>query len=392
MKPRSPFPLSLSAAIYRYLLMVYPPAHRRDYGWLMLQLFRDQSQDSYAQGGVFELIRLWFRTMSDLAQSAVVAYWSAIEEVLMAVPSVITPMSWRKVVLVVAPGILFGFSRIYAPLGGVTLVSILLIAMLAVASFGIHKSLPAWGLLVLGAVTNWLLTIVVVGLPDVLKSRLGVNFNTSQLLLAIPVWLAILVLAWKSKIIWRLPLWNWVLLFIGVLGAFTFRYFTVISTAGLLLLPIALGIPLARRHGSLAALFVVGAFSVLFLDSDTISGYLLQDQAFYRYYAILIYWLFFSIAPLLFLRARSPIGRTIGLLAPAAVVLIGRVVVPWLVVPDSHPLYIWTNSAFESAFILLLLWIALRLYGGIESPAEPAEQKGRNRPEQRPATGFEIRN
>ena len=44
--------LDISGRVYSKLLSLYPARHRREYGSLMAQLFRDQMRDAYGQNGV----------------------------------------------------------------------------------------------------------------------------------------------------------------------------------------------------------------------------------------------------------------------------------------------------------------------------------------------------
>ena len=62
--------LSAAENVYRFLLFVYPATHRRDYGPLMVQLFRDLGRDSCRQKGLAGLVHLWFRVLVDTATSA----------------------------------------------------------------------------------------------------------------------------------------------------------------------------------------------------------------------------------------------------------------------------------------------------------------------------------
>jgi nitrate/nitrite-specific signal transduction histidine kinase len=67
----SPPLLMAAARVYNVLLWLYPRAHRLAYGPPMAQLFRDLCRDAHQQGGVPGLVRLWLRTLVDLAVSAV---------------------------------------------------------------------------------------------------------------------------------------------------------------------------------------------------------------------------------------------------------------------------------------------------------------------------------
>ena len=57
----------LSEQLYRALLVIYPRKHRREYGELMVQLFRDRMR---RDGGGFGSIKVWFDMLVDLVTSA----------------------------------------------------------------------------------------------------------------------------------------------------------------------------------------------------------------------------------------------------------------------------------------------------------------------------------
>jgi hypothetical protein len=161
-----------------------------------------------------------------------------------------------------------------------------------------------------------------------------------------------------------------------VLGAALFVGMSWLTSAGFLLLPVALGLPLARRHGAAALLFVVGAYSVWLFDSDTFNGWLLRDRAFYPVFAMLLPLLFMGIGPLLFLRAATRRGQMVGLFTPIILMLVARVLVPWLVVPLAHSARLWRNDALLSVLTLLVFILALALYVRVdraESAIAPPE-------------------
>jgi hypothetical protein len=60
-----------SVRIYRWLLAIHPLEHRREYGGLMTQLFRDQCRAAGRSGKPGALFDLWRLTLSDLAASVV---------------------------------------------------------------------------------------------------------------------------------------------------------------------------------------------------------------------------------------------------------------------------------------------------------------------------------
>ena len=57
----------LSERLYRALLWIYPKEHRREYGELMVQLFRDRMRH---EAGGFRWLVVWTQMISDLAVSA----------------------------------------------------------------------------------------------------------------------------------------------------------------------------------------------------------------------------------------------------------------------------------------------------------------------------------
>ena len=64
------WPIALSARVYRLLLAAYPKRFRQEYGREMALAFRDCCRDAHRQGGSLALLRLWPRTLRDLAVSA----------------------------------------------------------------------------------------------------------------------------------------------------------------------------------------------------------------------------------------------------------------------------------------------------------------------------------
>jgi hypothetical protein len=65
------WPVTLSVRVYRLLLATYPRRFRREYGREMALAFRDCCRDAYRQDGSLALLRLWPRTLRDLAASAI---------------------------------------------------------------------------------------------------------------------------------------------------------------------------------------------------------------------------------------------------------------------------------------------------------------------------------
>lgn len=384
--------IRISITIYRFLLIVYPPSHRQPYGPLMRQLFGDLCRDAYTENGLAGLARLWLRTLPDLAASLTAAYLDAAEEALMILNRTVAPVSWGNAVLVVVPGILFGISRVISPLGLPAGLGFLLVAILAIGVLAVQRRPPIWGLLALGLFTSWALQRISFLLPGELAKglyrinlpairdlgkHLIVSTNIQPLIIAVPIWLVIIWLLWKYHQVWRNVAWAMVLLGLAIVGASILINVSILLDAGLVLLPVALGLPLSRHCGSLASLFALGAFSSLVLfDSDYYSGYLVNTQPFYPLYVIPLVWMLVSVAPLLLLRAQTLRGRAIGLLAPALVWGTARVAVPWLFRPDFHSLFMWLGNALLSALVLFVLALTFHLYSQSGNSITPSKDDG----------------
>jgi hypothetical protein len=72
--------LLLAERLYHILLFVYPVTHRREYGPLMVQLFRDLCRDSYREKRFMGLVRLWIHVLTDTAVTATVEHFYALQE------------------------------------------------------------------------------------------------------------------------------------------------------------------------------------------------------------------------------------------------------------------------------------------------------------------------
>lgn len=72
--------LLVAERLYHILLFAYPAAHRREYGPLMAQLFRELCRDSHRQEGFVGLLRLWSHVLTDTAVTAAVEHFYALQE------------------------------------------------------------------------------------------------------------------------------------------------------------------------------------------------------------------------------------------------------------------------------------------------------------------------
>lgn len=62
--------MHFSTRLYRLLLRLYPAQHRREYGDLMVQAFRDLAREAYGQRGLIGLLLLWPGLLVDTFRTA----------------------------------------------------------------------------------------------------------------------------------------------------------------------------------------------------------------------------------------------------------------------------------------------------------------------------------
>ncbi len=315
---------------YRLLLRLYPAAHRSEYGAPMAQAFRDLAREAYLRGGSWALCRLWLWVLADMARSA------AKEQLawLGGSGAPVTPASWPRVAMAVVPGVTalvtfwagsrLRLSDLLGPAvmrgSGATVsyeeLGLLLTLLLSGALFLRERRLPACGLTVLGI----LLGLCVAGPLTLLWVPIGLAVAAGPLrrrgrAVRCPgrAWAILALLTALS--LWPRPAFGlgWGLL--GVAGT---------------LVVVALGLPLARRHGLSASLLVVasgfalweGTFDLTYGLGGTFWG----DTMWTILAACLL-----VVSPLWVLRARSSRRQAWGLLVPtlvalAAVVTINAVV------------------------------------------------------------------
>lgn len=157
---------------------------------------------------------------------------------------------------------------------------------------------------------------------------------------------------------------------------------------GLLLLPVAIGLPLARRDGLLAGLVLV-AFQFVLVDEIFDPTYSVDFWAYWEPSAILdqarivLFYLpalfFLVIAPIWVLRSRSTRGRVLGLLLPPFVALVSTDVIESVALrgtPAEYSINLWLTHSVSTAQFLIPLALAAVMYHWIErqSPAADTQQ------------------
>ena len=140
----------LSERIYRKLLLLYPPAHRRDYGGLMAQLFRDQCRDACREGRSAGLIKLWLRVLPDIGKTSSQEQIAAIErkQIMKNITAINHPTTW--LIIGIALGIL-SVPFVQSP-GGLLLAVASALAILARAIVDLFRPSIQWKRILLATV------------------------------------------------------------------------------------------------------------------------------------------------------------------------------------------------------------------------------------------------
>lgn len=141
---------------------------------------------------------------------------------------------------------------------------------------------------------------------------------------------------------------------------------------GMILSPIAIGLPLARRSGLLAVLVVVAAEFVL-VDGIFDPGYALgiwtSNQAIVKVVSIIPTIFFLVVSPMWVLSSHSTRGRIWGLLLPVFIALVSSEIISGSVRP--YYLDIWPTRVIGAAQFLMALALATVIYHwiGREGPS-----------------------
>jgi len=301
------------------------------------------------------------------------------------------PLPWNRALLAMIPGLLATVGLVSTDFSAQMLAGAILMAAFLVAAYGRNgRRLPAWSLVAAGMLAAAGLAVasgVIGGLAAIVA---GASASTFVLFLLLAALVALLGLSLRGR---RVPPLVWVLLAVVVLCQLGVRvkYFVLFgvswsvaaqwlnislyAVAIALLLPVALGLRLARRYGPLAMLFVVGmvyvGFQVLIDVNSKVSDRIGGTLGFAAYEA-LIPLLFTVVAPLWFLRARSPRGRLGGLLALSGLAVVLDLVIVGLSYGGDLPPIIWASFIPYTISVLLTLASAHLLYRRAGDAPRPA--------------------
>lgn len=69
--------LSVAVTLYSWLLLLYPQSFRKEYGELMIQLFRDMTKDAIRQRSILGILEVWRRVATELRATVWEQHWLA---------------------------------------------------------------------------------------------------------------------------------------------------------------------------------------------------------------------------------------------------------------------------------------------------------------------------
>jgi hypothetical protein len=356
--------IASSQRFYRWLLRLYPQDYRTTYEVEMFHVFTDQCREAYKGRGRLGILSLWLRTLADVGVTVVREHLSdhhARVGLLEAAPN--APLPWKGVLLVSIPGLIFLVSQIeqvtsnndwfffaFYRAGYFLILPVLLIWLLT-------RRFPIWGLIPLGllyeTLVNYTQRPFLGSLPLIghffnydTVVLFGTKINTYGFknLLVVSTYVILLgILIWYSARRGQISrsAWKW-LGFYGLLivlrVAAGFHSFGVwfgchrrlvpflcppdLSQSLPFLLLIFIGMLLARRHGGLTFLVLLGYLlpTILFgrygTWNEPVNFYLVS-------LAILMYRFVVALVALIWLvRAASVPGRQRAAAIPVAIAIV----------------------------------------------------------------------
>lgn len=421
--------LRISRRVYGWLQGLYPKEHQLEYGHEMTQLFADQCRFALEEGGSFGLLALWGRTLVDVCKTAVAEHFYSPQAnlgLLQATPG--APLPWRGVALVLIPGIVLLVGQVGQLTGNNWYFDLLAWAgyafMLPVLLVWWRAGkFPVWGLIPLGlffraiesTVTMRLAELSVILSQNALVKSIQDQYNLpggKQMLVILFGYLAlVIVLAWLvyRRERFSLSAWLWLGIFTltalarPLMDAFkTLEVYMLLQTQGQSFLQAALDSSLSRTFSGFsqsypAAIFLVLVFTGALLARQhgrlamlLLIGYLLPIIVYGYYYvndysppdgpgpvwinaAVLVYRLCLAIiAPLWVVRSASRRGQALGVAIPVILALAAQVGLAAAIQLQAG----WQGADWllvDAAYMIAGLVLATVLYK--DAPVEPQVQE-----------------
>jgi hypothetical protein len=296
------------------------------------------------------------------------------------------PISNKKILLAVTPGLLVTLGLVNENPSIWTLLGIILLLLfVGISWIQNNRQLPGWSLLAVGIILgiSQPLVLGITGVLVALVTGTPPSPVSSPFVLVLP-WIGIAVLSLyikqKSQHVTR----TWLLAVTIVLCNILVRvkYFVLFGvswsvlwemlgvslwSAGTLLLPIiAVGV-LARKYGASTILFAVGAtfawYQVLIDNAYKVSGNIGRSELF-LVYLIVVRFMFIVIGPWLFLRVKGTHRQLFGLIGSICASVAINILISGIVRGD-FTLIIWFSAIPYTISIGLSLALAYWLYWSV---------------------------
>jgi hypothetical protein len=296
------------------------------------------------------------------------------------------PISNKKILLAVTPGLLVTLGLVNENPSIWTLLGIILLLLfVGISWIQNNRQLPGWSLLAVGIILgiSQPLVLGITGVLVALVTGTPPSPVSSPFVLVLP-WIGIAVLSLyikqKSQHVTR----TWLLAVTIVLCNILVRvkYFVLFGvswsvlwemlgvslwSAGTLLLPIiAVGV-LARKYGASTILFAVGAtfawYQVLIDNAYKVSGNIGSSELF-LVYLIVVRFMFIVIGPWLFLRVKGTHRQLFGLIGSICASVAINILISGIVRGD-FTLIIWFSAIPYTISIGLSLALAYWLYWSV---------------------------
>ena len=239
----------------------------------------------------------------------------------------IIPKPWRQVGLTVLPGLLFftsavlRYAYVWLTVSSLAAIILPLLAAVWIVTRGRSLSkLPVWSMMQFSLIVFWFF----IGAFELAFAIQG----TLVYLVCLGTLGVLLLLLLKRSDIVRTPAWGLIAVYMGVIlfqalsGGFRPRYYDYLL---MILLPISVGLFLAREHGLYASLIVLPIAVVSMTIDIEPAIYFWEARAWVTVIDASFPLLFLVLAPLWVLRSRSVLGQAAGILVPIVIYYVGFV-------------------------------------------------------------------
>jgi hypothetical protein len=290
---------------------------------------------------------------------------------------------WMTTILAIVPGVLITTAILLNVVYEMAFwAALALVFFVTIGWFYQSKKLPSWSLVAVGVLLTTVL-IILSGIFGGIATFIVGSADVSLSIATIVVWLVILCIIfhfWSQKQ-FSFPPTIWLVTVSIIVCNFLVRikYFYLFDlswsvigdvtrialwSAAMLLLPVIIGMYLARWFGLTTVLFAVGTtfmwFQIIVDNAGRVSGNI-HNPLLLAGYLMLTPVLATIVGPILYLRAKRAGYSLQGLLITTGVAVGANVVISGIVRGD-FTIIIWLSAIPYIASVILVLWLSYLLY------------------------------